>query len=44
MTLQVDSDLEVGIVNTSWQKGLGDLELKVHQFILPSVAGFKRAF
>lgn len=45
MTYQVDNDLEVGIVNTSWHKELGDLELlRVHQFVLLSVSILKRLF
>lgn len=32
MIFQVDNDLEVDIVNTSWHKEC-DLELRVHQFI-----------
>lgn len=45
MTYQVDNDLEVGIVNTSWHKALGDLELlRVHQFILQSLSVFLKSF
>lgn len=45
MTYQVDNDLEVGIVNTSWQKELDDLQLlKVHQYILQSLSVFLERF
>lgn len=45
MTYQVDNDLEVGIVNTSWHKALGDLALlRVHQFILQPLSVFLKSF
>lgn len=45
MTYQVDSDLEVGIVNTSWHKELDDLELlRVHQYILQALSVFLERF
>lgn len=45
MTYQVDNDLEVGIVNTSWHKELDDLELlRVHQYILWSLSVFLKRF
>lgn len=45
MTYQVDNDLEVGIVNTSWHKELDDLQLlKVHQYILQSLSVFLERF
>lgn len=45
MTYQVDNDLEVGIVNTSWHKELDDLQLlRVHQFILQSLSVFVKSF
>lgn len=45
MTYQVDNDLEVGIVNTSWHKEPYDLELlRVHQFFLQSLSLFSESF
>lgn len=45
MTYQVDSDLEVGIVNSSWCKEPDDLGLlRVHQFVLQSLSVFLRSF